>query len=783
MRDFMINNYLKIAVRNLKTHKFYSVINVFGLAMGLTVCILILLWVQDELSYDRFHQNAHQIYRVVFADESYDNIRHYSMTPPALSAALKKDYPEVVYSVTYYSRNSILLKNNKKVFKETIGFASASIFNIFSIPFVSGDPETAFKNPFSIVISEKMAKKYFGDEDPIAKTITMDSKIDFIVSGIIKDLPENSFLQLSALTHFDHLYTLSGRGKSDSWDSFGYNTFVLLASETNRMDFNLKISDYAIEKHSYSTFKPRLYLQPLLDIHLYNLNGGGIITYIYIFSFMAIFILLIACMNFMNLVTARSAIRTKEISLRKVIGARRKNLIYQFLGESILMSLISLFISLIFIERLIPIFNDLTGKNLSLDAVGNSFVIPILICITVLTGILAGSYPAFFLSAFKPVTILRGSNISSSSPLRKFLVVFQFSLSVIMIISTMVISNQLDYIKDQNLGFNKDHIVYIPLNQELRLKTTSLKNKLEQHSQIQNVTATSNKIGISRFHSIDLNQWEGNTEEKSILIGLIYTDYDFLNTFDIKITAGRYYSTDFASDSLGVVLNEAAIEEMGLTDPIGKKIFEKSHIIGVVRDFNYQSLHSSIGPLAVGMNPIWNRYLAVKIRPDNIGETLKYIETVVTGFAPEFPYEYHFLDQEFEKLYHSEGRLGKMFLYFSVLAVLISALGLFGLASFLAGQRTKEIGVRKVLGASIPGILLLLSKEFVKWVVLANFIAWPVSWYVMNLWLENFAYRTTIHWWIFILAGSIALMIALITVSSQALKAALSNPIDALRYE
>ena len=669
------------------------------------------------------------------------------------------------------------------MFKEIVGFADPSAFDIFTFPFVSGNPKTALQNPYSIVITESMAEKYFGDEDPINKNIIIDNKFDFLVTGIIKNLPENSFIQFSFLIHFNHLYDLTGRGKSDSWDSFGYNTFVLLSSEVNIAEFDQKISDYAIKVHSYGTFKPRLYLQPLLDIRLYNLNGGGIITYIYIFSFMAIFILLIACINFMNLVTARSAVRAKEISLRKVIGARRKNLIYQFLGESILMSLISLFFSLIFVERLLPVFNDLTGKNLSLDIVNNSFVIPILICITVLTGILAGSYPAFFLSAFKPVSILKGSKISGSSPLRKFLVVFQFSLSVIMIISTMVISNQLDYIKDQNLGFNKDHIVYIPLNQELRSKIPSFKNEIEQHSQIQNVTATSNKIGISQFHSVDLKDWEGNSEEKSILIGLIYTDYDFLNTFDIELAAGRYYSTDFASDSLGVVLNEAAIKEMGLIDPIGKKIFQKSHIIGVVKNFNYQSLHSSIGPLAVGMNPRWNRYLAVKIRPDNIGETLTYLESVVTKFAPEFPFEYHFLDEEFEKLYRSEQQLSKLFISFSILAILISALGLLGLTSFMAGQRTKEIGVRKVLGASVTSILILLAKEFMKWVLLANIIAWPVGWYIMNHWLNNFAYQVNINWYIFIIAGSVTMLIALLTVSSQAIKTALSNPIDALRYE
>jgi len=779
----LFKNYIKIAVRNLKTHKFYSLINIIGLALGLTVCILILLWVQDERSFDRFHKKSDQIYRVVFADESYDNIRHYSSTPPALAAALKKDFPEVVQSVKYYSRDGILIRHNEKIFKETIGFADASIFNIFSIPFVSGDPKTALINPFSIVLTEKMAEKYFGDENPINKNITLDNKIDFIVTGIIKNLPDNGFLQIGSLIHFDHLYELTGRGKSDSWDSFGYNTFVLLSPEVNITDFNQKIADYAINVHSYDTFKPRLYLQPLLDIHLYNLNGGGLITYIYIFSFMAIFVLFIACINFMNLVTARSAVRAKEISLRKVIGAGRKNLIYQFLGESIFMSFISLVISLIFVERLLPLFNDLTGKNLSLDILSNSLLISALIGITIFTGILAGSYPAFFLSTLRPVIILKGSKISSSSPLRKFLVVFQFSLSVIMIISTIVISNQLNFVKNRNLGFNKDNILYLPLNRELTSKTISLKNEIMKHSQIKVATATSNKIGINQFHSVDLSNWESNIDKKSILVGLIYTDYDFLNTFDVEMVAGRYYSEDFASDSLGVVLNESAIREMGIENPVGKKIFDRSHIIGVVKDFNFKSLHSSITPLVLGMNPRWNRYLAVKVKPDNIAETLNYLESVVTKFAPEFPFQYYFLDQEFERLYNSEEKLGKMFLYFSILAVLISALGLLGLASFLAGQRTKEIGIRKVVGASVSGILLLLSKEFTKWILLSNLIAWPIGWYLMDQWLENFAYRTTIDWWVFILAGMIALMIALITVSSQALKAALSNPIQALRYE
>ena len=779
----MLKNYFKTAIRNLRTHKSYSLINILGLALGLTVCIFILLWVQDELGYDRFHNNADKIYRVVFADESYDNIRHYSVTPPALADALEKDYPEVLHSITYHSQEGMLIRYGDKKFRERVGFADVSVFDIFTLPFVAGDPKTAFMNPQSIVITEKMAEKYFGEKDPMNKNITLDNKIDFIITGVIKNLPENSYLKFDLITQFEHLYALTGRGQVESWDSFGYNTIVLLTSQANIAEFNQKIADYAIKAHSYGNFKPRLYLQPLLDIHVYDLNGGGVITYIYIFSFMAVFILLIACINFMNLVTARSAVRTKEIGLRKVIGARRINLIQQFMGESIFLSFISLFCSLIFVERLLPAFNDLSGKNLSLDAVSTSVVIPVLICIALLTGIIAGSYPAFFLSSFKPVDVLKGSKISGSSPLRKFLVVFQFFLSIIMIISTLVISNQLTYIKNQNLGFNKDLIVYFPLNQELRSKISSLKNKLKQYSQIRTVTVTSNKIGIGKFHSVDLYDWEGNIEDKSILLGLIYTDYDFLKTFDIEMASGRYYSRDFATDSLGVVLNESAIEEMGLKDPLGKKIFEKSHIIGVVKDFNFQSLHSNIGPLALGMNPRWNRYMAVKIRADNIGETLNYLESVIQNFAPEFSFEYHFLDEEFEKLYRSEQQLGKIFFYFSILAIMISALGLLGLASFMAGQRTKEIGIRKVLGASVSGILLLLSKEFTKWVLLANLIACPVGWYVMNHWLENFAYRVDIGWWVFVMAGSIALLIAVLTISVHAIKAALANPIDALRYE
>jgi len=779
----MFKNYLKVSIRNLKNYKAYSLINIFGLAIGLTVCILLFLWVQDELSFDRFHYNADRIYRVVFADQSYDNIRHYSVTPPALAKALKNDYPEVVHSVTYYSQDGILIKQGEQLFRQKLGYATASLFDIFSIQFISGKPQTALQNPFSVILTEKTAKKYFGDEDPISKILTMNNETDFIVTAIIEDPPKNSFLQFDAIIHFDHLYAMSGRGKSDSWNSYGYNTFLLLKPESNSVNFSQKIADLIIKKNPDDSFKPKLYLQPLLDIHLYNLNGGGIIVYVYIFTFIGIFLLILACINFINLVTARSAVRMKEISLRKVIGANRKNLIFQFLGESLFLAIISLILSLIFVERLLPVFNDLTGKSLSLETIFTISGIMLLISITLFTGILAGSYPAFYLSGFQPVSILKNSKISGSLSFRNFLVLFQFSISVIMIISTLVVYNQLNFIKNQNLGFNKDHIIYLPLNQGLSSNLRSLKSELAKSTQIQNVAVTSSKIGISQFQSVDINQWEGNLEEKSVLINFIFTDYDFLNTFDIKLVEGRFYSEEITSDSVGLVLNEAAIKEMGLKDPVGKKILSRSHIIGIIKDFNFQSLHSDIDPLAIAIDSRWNRYLAVKIRPEYIEETIVYIESVITGFAPDFPFEYQFLDQEFDRLYQKEQQLGKLFFYFSVLAVLISALGLLGLASFMAGQRTKEIGIRKVLGASVYGVLFLLSKEFTKWIFLANLIAWPIAWYIMTQWLQDFAYRTPIDWWIFIITGSFTLLIAVITISSQALKAALSNPIEALRYE
>jgi putative ABC transport system permease protein len=749
----------------------------------MSACLIIFLWVHDELSYDGFHDNADHIYRVVFADESYDQIQHYSVTPPALAVALQKDFPEIQRAAKFYSRDELLVSYQEKKYKHRIAFTDASAADIFTFSFIKGDAASFLANPSSLIITERMADKYFGPEDPINKIVTLENERDFIITGVIKNLPTNSTLQFDFLTSFENLYKLTGRGKSDSWDNFGYHTFVLLPPGTDITALNQKIAGYAINAHSYGNFKPKLYLQRLQHIHLYNLNGGGGIVYIYIFSLIALFVLIIACINFINLTTARTSIRAKEIGLRKVIGARRSNLIFQFYGESILISFISLLLCLVVVERVLPVFNTLSGKNLSFDITTNSTLLPLLFGITLVTGILSGSYPALVLSSLEPVTVLKGLLRKGTSLFRNLLVVFQFSLSIALIICTLVIANQLNYMKNKDLGFCREQLLYIPLNEQLASVLPAVKNEIRKNPRIEQITAVSSKIGIQQYHSVDLNEWEGNNREQSLLIGLIYADYDFCETFDVKMASGRFFSREFTTDSSGVILNETAIKEMGVLNPIGKHIFDTGHILGIIKNFNFQPLYNEIKPLALILNPDYYTYLAIKIKSDNLQETLDFIKGITGKFAPDFPFEYQFLDEEFNAVYRSEQQTGTLFTYFALLTIFISCLGLFGLASFTIGKRTKEISIRKVLGASVFGIIMMLSKDFTKWVLLANVIAWPLAFYAMSNWLQNYAYRIKLSWYLFVLAGFMALIIALLTVSSHAVKAALSNPAHILRSE
>ena len=778
----MFVNYLKIAFRNLVRYRGFSFINISGLAIGMACTILILMWVLDELSYDRFHKNADQIFRVVFADETYDKIYHYSVTPPALAAVLKNDFPEVNQVVRFKSLENILLSYGLNKFKTTVGFTDPDIFEMFTLPCLSGEPGTSLKNPNSAVLTASMALKIFGEDNPIGKTIKLDNQTICIITGIIEDLPANSTLNFDLLIPFQHLKDLTANLTTEGWDQFAYQTFVLLLPGTQVSEFNKKIANLLMQLADLS-WKPRLYLQSFTAIHLHDLNGGGGIVYIYIFSVIAAFILLIACVNFMNLTTARSAIRNKEIALRKVMGASKTKLIQQFYGESILIAVISFLFSILLVELFLPLFNELCAKTLNLSLTTNLYLLPFLAGIAFCTGIISGSYPALFLSSLRPVNSLKGLSVSSAARFRKILVVLQFILSIILIMATLVVANQLNYIQKQNLGFEKEHVLYLPFSRELRSNFENFKNELSQNPQIVSITATSSKVGIGNVASTDLNQWEGNNGDQAILLYMLAADHDFLQTFNIELAAGRYFSGDFIGDSESVVLNETAVREMGLEDPIGKKILDHYRIVGIIKDFNFESLHARIKPLGLFLVPEWFDYLAIKIKSDDIPATLHYLKIIQEKFSPDFLFEYQFLDEAFDKLYRSEQRLGKIFNYFSFLAIIISGLGLFGLTSFMIERRVKEIGIRKVIGASITNIITLIITEFLKWILIANLIAWPIAWYILNYWLQNFAYRISIHWWIFGIAGSLTMMIALLTVSWQAIRAATANPINSLRYE
>jgi len=778
----MVRNYLKIAFRNIISHKLYSLINILGLATGLACFILIWLWVQNEISFDRFYKNADQIYRVIFEYEQEGKSLNHWRTPPPLSKALRESYPEIVNSTRFHSQERILVTRDNSKFWQTAGFTDGNTFDIFDFTFVKGDPETAFKNPYSVVITEQMVQKYFINENPINKTITIENQVDFTVTGVIEDLPENSYLKFDFVTQFDHLEEITGFGNIENWSDFGYNTFLLLPDNIQIKDFNTKIGNFL--KTISPDFDYILEIQPLTHIHLYGLNGKGIITSIYILSSIAIFVLIIACINFMNLATARSLKRSKEVGMRKVLGAYKINLIQQFYGESILISLIALFFAVLFVELFLPIFNELAGKSLSFNVFTNLTLLPVLIIVALFTGFVAGSYPALFLSSFKPMSVLKNDIKLNSSGLRKALVVIQFALSIILIISTLVVSDQLKFLNRQKLGFDKENVVYIPLNSSIMEQLDPLKNELLKNPDILKVSAMSNKTGISRMWATTVSKWEGNTDQKKVSVNLIYTDYDFPETFNIQMEKGRFYSKDFFNDQANVVLNESAVKAMGLQEPIGKTIGEeKGIIIGVIKDFNFSSLHSPIEPLALVIDPQWYSQVAVKITPENIPATIRYLQEITGKFAPEMPFEYQFLDDDINNLYHSERQIGRIFNYFSFLAIVISCLGLFGLASFTAEQRTKEIGIRKILGASVSNIIILQSLDFIKWVILANVVAFPFAYFVMHEWLQNFAYKTKIGFEVFILSGLFALIIAMMTVGYHAVKTANSNPVDALKYE
>ncbi len=785
----MLKNYLKIAFRNIKRHKGYSFINIVGLAVGMACCILILLWVQDELSYDRFHENADDIYRVIQDINFTDHSTTWAITQGPLGPSLKEDYPEIINAVRITGRG-LRLTYNEKSYDEGVGMADGSIFEMFTFPLVKGDAATALSDPLSIVLTEEMASKYFEDEDPIGKTIKADNQWDFQVTGVMKNVPRNSHLQFDFLIPF-----IFGRELNytvDRWGNSQFRTYVQIQTGVPVQEVIQKISGHLFEKPTIEK-DARLNLQPLTRIHLYSNyefdSAHGDITYVTLFSIVAFFILLIACINFMNLATARSGNRAKEVGMRKVAGAHKTDIIKQFYGESILLAFIALLFAVIFVWLLLPAFNNLAAKELSMNITGNLSILLGLLCIAMLTGIISGSYPALFLSTFQPVMVLKGLRLSGSkgSVFRKILVVFQFSLTILLIICTTGVYNQINYMQNKKLGYNKEHMVYFGMRGDMREKFDSVKNELLQNPNILGVTASSNVPTYGYTFSNSLWRWEGQSPDEEILMRAVFIDVDYFKTFGMEIVEGRSFSKEFPTDATeAIMVNEEAVKAMGMEFPIGQRLSigdNNFKIIGIVKNYHFRSLRQEIDPLILIYSPENSRALFARLKSEQIPQTIGYIENAWKKFAPGYPFNYRFLDEALDRLYRSEQRIGTLFRYFSILAILISCLGLLGLASFMAEQRTKEIGIRKVLGATASNIVTLLSKEFTKWVIVANIIAWPIAYFSLNKWLQSYAYKTNVALWSFVLSGALALLIALATVSYQSIKAALANPADSLRYE
>ena len=792
----MLKNYLITALRNIKKNKIYALINIFGLAIGMVVFILIFRY---ELSFDRWHENASRIYRVVQKQPGnvYLGSDRFALTPAPYASALMEEYPEVVSATRIDRLGEAPFSYKEKSFVERSGlWADPNFFKIFSVELISGNPESALSVPHSILLSENQAKKYFGKENPLGKTVRYNSKHDMIVTGIFKDFPKNSHFAMDILLPFDAQATLSNRNL-DTWRNNSCYTYCLLQDGADPKALEDKLPAL-FQKYSQGRGWDTavFYLQPLTRIHLYsNINfeiaPNSDIKYIYLFSSIAFLILFIACINYVNLATARSAKRSKEVGMRKVVGAHRNQLIKQFLGESTLITLIALLLTLGLVTLALPVFNRFVERDISFNLIDQpTFFFGILITFSVVA-LLAGGYPAVYISKFRPIAALKSSSDrgKKSAFFRNTLVVFQFVISILLILSTSVVYQQLRFIQNREMGFNREQIVVLrPRDGNLRKQIEVFKAELRGNPDILNVSASAslpNHIRSSTFAT-----WPGKPDDLEIPIYVCKADYDFLDVFELKMASGRNFSREFSSDVNGAfLLNESAVKAIGWENPLGK-MFNRyrndkqgGQVVGVLKDFHMHSLHQEIMPLYISLYLQSYSYVSIKIRGENIPSTLAFIEKTFKDFSHAYPFEFSFFDEVFDRAYKAERKIGRLFSTFSLLTIFIACLGLFGLASFTAEARTKEIGIRKVLGASVPSIIRLLNQEYVKKVLLAAALAWPLGFYAMSNWLENFHYRINLGVFPFLAAGLMALGIALMTVSFHTVKAASTNPADNLHYE
>lgn len=795
----MIKNYIKIAFRQFKKQKGYSFINIAGLAVGMACCILILLWVYDELSFDRYHENADRIYRITYVEEIGGAYDHLALPPFVAAPTFAAELPEIRAYTRLWQRSGLITYENKKFDERGIFYVDPDFFIIFSHEFIDGDPETALDAPGSIVLTEETAKKIFVNENPLGKTVNLNADGDLKVTGVVKNVPRNSHFRFSYLVSMN---TIQGRRTEflNDWFVILGWSYILLDERADAEAVEKKLAPI-VEKHAGEEArkygqKMSYFLQRLTDIHLKShlsgeIEANGDILFVYVFSIVAVFILLIACINFMNLSTARSANRGMEVGMRKVFGAHKKRLISQFITESVGLSLCGLFLALVIVELLLPVFNNLTGKEINAASL-LSFIVGIgLIGLVAFTGLVAGSYPAFYLSSFQPIDIIRKKMQSGTrgGVLRSSLVILQFTISVILIIATFIVIVQVRFMKNQKLGFKKEQVLAVRIKGDaIPQQYDAFKNELKKSAGILDASYSSGIPGRTGF--VLTVFLEGMPESITHTFDFIFADYDFVKTYEIKIAEGRDFSREFGSDKDGAFLiNETAAAKLGwgeetLAKRIGYSDEVMRPIVGIVKDFHYRSLKEVIGPLAIFLMPENYSFLSLKMNTGDISATLSFIEKTWKSFEKDRSFEYFFVDEYFDSLYHSEEQLSQIITFFAFIAVFVASLGLFGLASYTAEQSTREIGIRKVLGASVGSIVAALSKNFLKWVVVANAIAWPVAYFVMkNYWLANFPFRIPISILTFIMAGALSIVIALLTVSFQSLKAALTNPAETLKYE
>ncbi|NCD72223.1 ABC transporter permease [Mucilaginibacter agri] len=807
----MFRNYIKTAFRSLKKNKGFTLINVLGLALGLAICLLIVFYVIDEMSYDRYNLNADRIYRVNNDIKFGGSENSYAVAPAPMAAALQAEFPEVEKAVRFRQNGSFRVKKgNQDIQEHHFIYADPDVFSVFTFPMLSGDPNTALKDPKAVVITERMANKYFNSTNVVGKTLLLDDTVNFKITGVIKDIPKQSHINAD---FFISMITLA-ESKEPSWLNNNFQTYILLKPGSDVKVLESKFPKM-VKEHvdpqlqnvihmSYDDFTKtgsyfKLSTIALKRIHLESnmqaeLGPNGNIRYVYIFLAIALFILLIACVNFMNLSTARSANRAREVGVRKVLGSARKHLIAQFLAESIMVTMVSTIIALIIAWGLLPIFNQMAGKELSISMQSLVWLVPAVIAIILVIGCLAGSYPAFFLSGFQPIEVLKGKLAAGFKGgfLRSFLVVFQFSISIFLIIGTLVIYNQLKYIQNKDLGYNRSHILVVKNLYALGNQAKTFKDEIKQMPEVANATLTGYTPTMDYRNSNSLFQTATLDVKNALNTQMWYVDEDYVNTLDIKMIKGRNFSKQMLTDSLAMIINESAAKKLGLADPLDKTLYmpldqqakhvKGYHIIGIMKDFNFNTLRENVSSLTMVLGEERGA-LSIRVKSADMPAFVSRVEKQWKSINPNQQFEYSFMDEDFDATYRTEQRMGKIFVSFTSLAIIIACLGLFGLAAYAAEQRTKEIGIRKVLGAGVSSIVAMLSLDFIKLVLISIVIAAPLAWFAMHQWLQGYAYRQNIQWWVIALAGVGAIVIAFVTISFQSIKAALINPVKSLRSE